>query len=436
MANIYVRSGAGGAATGADWANAYLTLAAAATASAAGDDIWVAGDHAETQASAMTVTFPGTDTTPNRVFCASHSGSVPPVSADLLATGSVTTTGTSALTINGSVYIRGLIFNVGTGGSTASFVAPSNGRYFVMEACAINLVTSASGSLISLGNSNRTDFINTTVSFGAVGQKFGISGGIVRWKGASSSITGATIPTNLVNFTAAREGVLVVDGVDLSASGSGKTLVQGSAHAFLAQFINCRLGSSVTIASSPTGFGGVVDLINCDSGAVNYRNERYAYEGTLTTETTIARSGGASDGTSGYSWQVDTSANVEGFGPFECFPMAVWCDTTGGSKTITVELVNDGVTLTNAEVWAEASYLSSSSYPLASISTTGRADLLASATNLTTSTETWTTTGLTTPVKQKMVMTFTPQMKGWVRVVVKIARASSTIYIDPEPTLA
>jgi hypothetical protein len=60
MANVYVYSGAAGAGTGADWTNAYTTLTAALAAKAAGDDFWVAHDHAETQASALTLTSPGT----------------------------------------------------------------------------------------------------------------------------------------------------------------------------------------------------------------------------------------------------------------------------------------------------------------------------------------------------------------------------------------
>lgn len=90
MANHYVWSGATGGATGADWADAYLTLAAAATGSVAGDTFYVAHDHAETQASAMTITFPGTEASPNRVYCVDRAGSVPPVAADLRTmTGSV-----------------------------------------------------------------------------------------------------------------------------------------------------------------------------------------------------------------------------------------------------------------------------------------------------------------------------------------------------------
>src|SRR3990172_4372604 len=106
MAHIYVRSGAAGAATGADWANACLTVAAGITASAAGDNIWVAGDHAESTAGAVTLNFKGTSASPDRVLCVDHTGTVPPVAADLLATATVATTGANNLTINGIAYVR------------------------------------------------------------------------------------------------------------------------------------------------------------------------------------------------------------------------------------------------------------------------------------------------------------------------------------------
>ena len=60
-----------------------------------------------------------------------------------------------------------------------------------------------------------------------------------------------------------------------------------------------------------------------------------------------------------------------------------------------------------------------------SVASSAPADPLAAAANITTSTATWTTTGLTTPVKQKIAITFTPQMKGYFRIVFKVAKAKA-----------
>src|SRR4051812_1694563 len=114
MANVYVRSAAAGTGTGADWTNAFTTLAAALTAGAAGDSFWVSEDHAETGTSAKTMTSPGTVSNPCFVYCVDHSGSVPPVSADLRTTATITTTSTGDMTTAGSMYVYGTIFSCGT----------------------------------------------------------------------------------------------------------------------------------------------------------------------------------------------------------------------------------------------------------------------------------------------------------------------------------
>src|SRR4051812_3366435 len=95
MASYYVRSGAGGSANGTSWANAYLTLAAAFSGKAAGDTFYVSEDHAETLGSTIILTSPGTKANPCKIVCVNHAGSVPPVSADLRTTATITMTGAS-----------------------------------------------------------------------------------------------------------------------------------------------------------------------------------------------------------------------------------------------------------------------------------------------------------------------------------------------------
>src|SRR5690242_12430843 len=118
MAHVYVDSNATGAGTGADWANAYTTLAAALTAKAAGDNFWVAHNHAETQTSAMTLTSPGTAANPCTVACVNKAGSVPPVSADLRTTATISTTGANAITAQGYMYCNGITLSAGSGAAS------------------------------------------------------------------------------------------------------------------------------------------------------------------------------------------------------------------------------------------------------------------------------------------------------------------------------
>jgi hypothetical protein len=94
------------------------------------------------------------------------------------------------------------------------------------------------------------------------------------------------------------------------------------------------------------------------------------------------------------------------------------------------------VTLTDAECWIEVQYLGTSGVPLGSFTSDAKADPLTAAANQTSSSETWTTTGLTTPIKQKLSVTFTPQEKGYIHAVIHLAKASISIYVVPKLTVA
>ncbi len=61
-----------------------------------------------------------------------------------------------------------------------------------------------------------------------------------------------------------------------------------------------------------------------------------------------------------------------------------------------------------------------------------RATPLTTPADQTAGSATWTTTGLTNPNKQRLVVTFTPQKKGWMIGRVYLAKGSKTIYVDPK----
>jgi hypothetical protein len=446
MANLYVYSGAAGTGTGADWTNAFTTIAAAGTASAAGDDIWVAHDHAENTGSAVSPVFAGTAAAPNRIICVNRAGSVPPVAADLATTATVTVSGASAsLTMAGFFYCYGISFIPGSGQTTTcSLLLGTTGANYTQtyDSCVFKLASTGTGSVIQPSQSTQSGvitWINCAVQFAATGQVISPRACTLFWRNAASAVTGATIPTNLFfNTTATGECMITLDGVDLSALGSGKMIfnvsTSGGNGAHYGRITNCKLGASVTIAPTPTGSGeATIDVINCDSGATNYRSERYRYQATLTTETTIVQTSpaGASDGTTPISWKVATTANNKRVRPFECFEIVQWVDTMGWSKTATVQVITDNVVLTSADLWVEAQYLGSGSFPQGSFVSSAPATILTAGSSLTTSTSTWTTTGMTTPKPQQASVSFTPGMKGYVRFVVRVAKASATVYVDP-----
>jgi hypothetical protein len=403
---------------------------------AAGDDYYFPASHAETRANTLTITFNGTSTAPDRALCVDSSG--------VLTTGaSITVTGNFALTLAGVVYGYGITFNCGTGSSASANlnISNANGSIQTWEACAFNLITTSGSAGIVTGGgsaSSLATLVNCTLSFGATGQslKLGSSKTTIASKPGSVFVTGATVPTTLVS-TQNAGAALVMSGLDLSASGSGVTLFGASSLA-VANIVNCKLNASVTVAATPTNalFIGP-DLIGCNSTTNVERNERYRYQGTLTTELTIIRTAGASDGTTAYSWKIVTTANSKRTFPFETFEGAIWNDAIGSPLTLTVHTVTDNVTLTDAEIWVEVEYLGSSATPVATLITDANATVLTTPANQTSDSGTaWTTTDLGTPVKQQLNVTFTPQMKGPVRFRVKVAKASTTVYVDPKADLA
>jgi hypothetical protein len=432
MADVYVYHAAAGAADGSSWTNAYTTLAAACTAKAAGDVFWVADDHAETQASAMTITAPGTATSPTRIYCARRTGgSTPPVSADLRTTATITTTGISTIVLAGQASIcYGVIFSCATGGTQANFtIGTTGGIYWSFVSCSLR-VASTNNNTRFIINAVRLD--NTTFGVAAIAQGIQLgSAGRFIWKNTASCIAGATIPTTI--FPAVAQGIVLCEGVDFSQLTSGKSILTQTAVQATCTFKNCKLSTTGSLIAGTGGhMGAVVDFINCDSGSLNYRNERYHFATAQTTETTIVLTGGATDGTTPVSWKVVTSADTEKDAPFEVMPITIWNDTSGSSKTVTIQGIWGGGSVpNNDDIWMDVAYLNSSSFPTVAFGTCGRADPLAAGSGLTAGTGTW--GGSTT--KFALAVTFTPQMKGPVTCYIKCALASSTFYLDPKPVI-
>jgi hypothetical protein len=437
MANVYVHSGAAGAGTGADWANAYTTLAAAFAAKAAGDTFWLANDHAETQGSAMALTSPGTSVSPCFVYCVNRAGSVPPVSADLRTTATITTTGSFTITYAGVVAIcYGVTITVGgtSGAANHLFTGGAFDWHFVSSA--ILLTNNFSNALIQVGVTGnlveRLILENTTVQFGNTGQSISLRNGVFIWKNTVSAISGATLPNTLITSGFANKFSCFVQGVDLSALGSGKTIVGAITSSSLVQVMDCKLGASVTKAATPTVPAANAIFLRTDSADTNYLVENFAYEGTQTTETTIVRSGGATDGTTAVAWKIVTTANSRWESSFECLPISIWNETIGSAITVTIQGIwGGGAVPLNDEVWIDVEYLGTSGFPLASKATSTKANGLAAGSAIPAGSGTW--GGSTT--KFAMAATFTPQEKGPLTIYVKSAKVSSTFYIDPKPVV-
>lgn len=442
MAIIYLRSTDGSDSDdGSTWALAKATLAAALTAAGAGGTVYVSQAHAETQATAMTLVSPGTAASLVRVCCVSDS-SEPPTTMTTGAT--VSTTGASSIIFTGFAYVYGVSFQAGSGTSLApiTFGSSNNAWSWRLDTCSLKLQGSNAGSKIFAGVLNLRDsllhLINTTITFPSSSSGIVCPTNLV-WQDTASALDG-TIPTTLFIPTTSSSGManVTVRGVDLSALTSGDYLVTPAALPGSYRFVNCKLGSSVSAinGSIPGQGGAVVTIDNCDSSDTNYRMEHYKYQGSIKTETSKIRSGGASDGTTPISWNMTTLAGSSFVSPLESPPISIWNETTGSSKTVTVEIAQDSAAtaLNDDEIWIEVEYLGTSGYPMTSIASDRKANMLSSAAAQTTSGATW--SNMTTPTKQQLSVTFTPQEKGLFAARVMLAKSSTTVYVDPLITVS
>ena len=478
------------------WAapHARLQTAGASGWMAAGDTIYVAHNHAETQGASVTVAIQATTGTSTRsyVLCvdAGATGHVPPIAGDRRATATFTITGNFALTWNaGNCYIYGLTFHLQSGGNNNQSNAFSTtfSSHIVMEACAIRLLSTANSS-VNFGPNlgGKLEWINTTLYFGNVTAQLTYKGSFV-WRNTPSAFSGSVpVGANAVLADPAAS-LFCADGVDLSAI-SNKLLTQ-SIPGSRAVVTGCRLASTAVLTVGAAS-SLRADFINCDSGGAVYRNEVHATEGDMTTETVAVVASGASDGTTPVSWKIVTPAAGITLSPgysFEALPIAVWNSSTGSSRTVAVEAILNGAgLLTNAGLWMEIQYLGTAGSTLASTVSTG-AGILGTASSLPASSADWTagaplranstvynagtvvklasnpgrlffctstgTTAASEPagyasavdggsvtdgtvvfragVRMKLSAAITPQIAGLIRVTPKVGVANTTLYIDP-----
>lgn len=429
--------------TGWQAPHARLNSAYASTWGQAGNSFFVASEHAETQTTAITFADPGTGATPCYVYCVTKT-TVPPVSANITTGATITTTGASSIGFanTAGMYYTGISFSAGDGSSLASITWGASSHNYFHKNCSFTIGNSNASSRISNNGGGAAGGLNLlcdgcTFTFGSnASQGFGGTnvGALTVFR--NCTITGgATLPTT-VFLTSGGNNIL--QGCDLSAFGSGKTIVGSSSVIGFTYLIDCKLGASVTAAASPGSASQKTYVIRSDSSGVNYRAEKYESLGTQTVETTIVRTGGATDGTTPISWKLVSGTNARWVFPFESLPTTIWNDSTSAITTLTFYgTTTGGGVPNNDDIWVEAEYLGSGSTPLGSFITTTKADNLAAsvATNNSSDGSTWGGGGAGNGFKI-VVPSFTPAMAGPVNIVVKVGKASATYYIDPKPSIS
>ena len=408
------------------------------------DLIWVADDHDETQSTFWQVIPSGS----RKVIVCVDPSAAPPTAKSTGAAFKSTFASSNPLEIRlADAFTYGLTFDTsGVSSASAGRININTGGNRIptgpMEECTFKLNTSSSGYL-GINGTGILTLKNPTIHFGHASQTINCSGMVTRILSDGRSLFGgATYPTTL--FTGSGSGAfqeVEMSGVDLSALGSGKSLVNptGNSTSLKMHLDACKLGASFAIlaAAIPNANSSEIDITRCDSADTHTREEHYRYEGSVVQETTIVRSGGAELSGVPYSLKAVTLSTAKFIRPLYTPWDYRWNDAVGSPVTVDIEVVTDGVTLSDKDIWLEAQALTTNSFPLSALSTGRNSDLVGilqggSGTNHTSSSETWTTTGLSSPTKQKLSITFTPETVGPWAIRVAVARASTTVYICPE----
>ena len=442
MANKFVWSGAGGTNDGSSWDNAYTSLmrdwGSEGSFTPATDYIYVRSVHSESSASALTITGSTAEgtTAACRVICVV--GDTTGTTPGNLATGaSVTTTTSTDLYIEKSIYIYGVLFF----SSQDIMALAATDNSISLESCTLKLT--ANSNNIYFGATSATQgsqYVLRDVVIDFAGSSNGIllRPGSVEWRGGSVAFA----VTKLIKGTGNGPCRVLLSGIDLSILASGN-LCDGAttvASPTLVVFSRCLLATGATIVSGTIDVPGFrVESYHCQIGTdadPSYQMEIQDSRGKVSANTAKYRTGGASDGvrSTPICWDVDTTVgSVRGYPghAFECPPITAWTTGDGSTAhTYRVAFASDA-TINDDEIWMELEGPNdAATNSLAALKTTRVAPMTTAAACTTDGTSTWTGTGVGT--KQYMQVTYTPKKPGPVTVRVMMAKASDNIYVDPK----
>lgn len=444
MANIYVRSTTGSDEnSGAGWSAAKATLAGAVSIAAPGDTIFLSQSHAEYfGATGYTFISPGTVGSPIRIVGVSDTAEPP---TTLAVTKPILNATTGSIIFKGSVELENIDVSVGSGASVNSLglsIFDSTTGVGVARHSRLKLSHLAGGRPIafgvSLGRGSLGIFNECEFSLGGTAgmlQALNFTKGRYEFNDCWLS-AGMNKPLYLLSVGSDQYGPVDVlfSGFDCSTMPSDFALLRSGLNInMFIIFRNSKFPASWTESifhTSDVPTGSVVEFHNCTAGSALIKYLRQDNAGVIRNHDTHVRTGGSNDGAN-YSLRYNTNANASNvnalIGPELPAP---YISTVGVPVTATLEVLIDSATaLTDDDVWIEGVYLANAGDTLAKVAS-GRKPILAAATTLPTSTATWDTTGMTSPQKRKLQVTFTPARKGFLHLRVAVAKKSITLYAD------
>ena len=397
---------------------------------ASSDRGFASSDHTQTRSGAS-VTFTSPGSTCVFVSVSRTTGNIPPAAGDITAGASAAMTAVvfGTFGILGGGDWSGFDFTGSSGADIDQSLVIGNGPgYYRLRNCTFN-TTSGTNNSFTLGQSG-------TVKIRLDGPTFNIGQAInAPGSGANARIFienatwGGTLPSSVFSFAGPSD--LEIHGSDLSGFDSGSnTLFNSSSYVSRIRAINCKLGAGViTAATTTAGDPAEYQIINCDSGATGYRNEWHRSLGDITTNTTYTMTGGATDGVEAVSHKWTTNANATIIAPLEGPVLSIWNTLTSGTHTATVQILSNA-TLNNNDIWLELETLGSASYPISTVADDGIAtSITADAAQASSSASGRSLSGAT---MQQLQVAFSPALVGMIEGRIKLAKPSTTVYVNPQ----
>lgn len=420
------------------WANAHSCLDMMLMTGwlvTAGDIFLVHKTHSENSGSDASGYFPyGQGTNSNAIVCYC----VDKDNSNALATGAVVAFGKDK-----NIYGNIVFVNIKISTAYSMWLTMTSGGVFTLVGATMPLtlleLTGATNYLSGAGSGNGSVllFQNCNISLANAANYIGYNR--LYWrKGALIAPNGSTALFRTSSYLKDLE----IQDVDLTAVGTGKLFqVSGTAGLCRAVLTRCKLpsdlGGVTATAYDGAGYQDKILLHHCSSANRTWDFQEVSAEGVVTPETTIVRTGGASDGAQAISWKMVATAALSKFQMGLSSPVIHLWNSSTSQMTVTVHGIWDSASnLKKDEVWIEVEYPADTSSGLGTIATSrviyAPADTPA---DLTTSTETW-GGSMSNPNKFKMAVTFTPAKAGPIAVRVYVVKPSTTLYICPKVVIS